>query len=111
MVWNLPMKMLCIRGRLHLIHTGLYAGRVYDVDLAPFHCHARAYAQGSVFKRRVRLICKCGTHLELPPGSCVPWGPDRFVPWQPDPVKSIVYEANHLVKPTKELVEESKAST
>ena len=83
------MKMLCIRGRLHPAHTGLYAGRVYEVNFAQWCCAgepSRAFAEGSFFIRRVRLICRvCGQKRSYQ--GLVAWGPDRFIPF--DPVKTI----------------------
>lgn len=79
------MRMLCIRGRQHPFHTGLVSGQVYDVVVGPHPCCGKgkeAHAEGSVFRRRVTLVCAFCKTRKVGYRSYVPWGPDRFVPWQ-----------------------------
>lgn len=82
------MKMMCIKGRLHPAHTGLFAGRVYEVEMVTF-CQCmpvpddcggkRALAQGSAFLRPVRMRCRrCGARMVH---ALVPWDPLRFIKW------------------------------
>lgn len=76
------MRMMCIRGRQNPQHTGVVAGLVYDVDMVQFCCETRALAQGSIWRKNVRLNCgKCKGIILAHAGQMVPWGPDRFAPW------------------------------
>jgi hypothetical protein len=98
------MKMLCIRGRVHPAHTGLYAGQTYDVDVATL-CGCcgdtgAAFAAGSVFKRPVQIFCKrCGRGMVYQAGRPVPWGKDRFVPFDPDKLGVTKKEVRELYRP------------
>lgn len=75
-------RMLCIKGKQHRVHTGLYEGRVYDVSLVKgccAHIPMIAEAEGSVFRKMVTLHCKkCGFVRKHP--KYVPWSPKRFMP-------------------------------
>jgi hypothetical protein len=100
------MKMLCIRGRTAPQHTGVFAGRVYDVDMIQHCCETRAAAQGSVWKKNTRLKCSvCNQNVFNSSGTCVPWGPDRFVPV--DPTKVTIEEVNELYEPSPILEEQT----
>lgn len=108
------MKMLCIRGRTAPQHTGVFSGRVYEVDLVHHCCETRALAQGSVWKKNVKLNCqKCNVIVLAYAGCMVPWSPDRFVPWQPDVLHSIVHEAKTslLTRKAKERAEKTLERT
>lgn len=93
------MKMLCIRGRTHRAHTGLFAGRVYEVSIVKYCCaETRALAEGSVFLRGVSLRCKTCGKVERNPKQ-VPWCPSRFIPFDPDELGVTEDESNELYQP------------
>lgn len=93
-------KMLCIRGRVHPWHTGLFAGRTYDVFPTPAcpGCGqvSTVHAEGSFFKRPVRL--ECNRCKRLVTFGHVPWSPTRFIPFNPDVTKVTEKESNALYK-------------
>lgn len=90
--------MMCILGKHH---PRLVAGQVYEVTISQLCCRPAAYAEGSVFKRPLTIIClhcfnRCGR------SKLVPWGPWRFIPLDDDVKKELLQESNDLYKSDKE---------
>lgn len=102
------MRMMCVRGKQHPAHTGVVAGQVYDVDIVQAACGCtndpRALAQGSVFKRKVKLDCiACKKVCWY--GGMVPWGPDRFVKWDDPKVGEKEVRELYAAPPKKEAID------
>lgn len=92
------MRMMCIRGRQHPAHTGLVSGQVYEVSIAKPCCVTAAHAEGSIFLKRVKMICnRCGAVMHRV--VYVPWSPDRFVPWSDPKIEEA--EVQRLYRPSR----------